>query len=311
MHRTSRIVGAVLGSALLVLTHSTPAAAATVVTTGLPEGWTVYSAGCQGGDGGGGTVGTVSGPSAAAPPLGTGSLRLRQQDQAGIIGVVTEVGSLAGVTDLSVSYFDPSESTYAVVYLPEHSWQGEVLLRGTTWSEEDLLQTTFTWRDFNALDPGQGEEATVPEFISWHGDGSAQILIARAVCSDGAVTPSSTYLDNLTFGVGDTSKTYDFEAGVQKASLTMTVKDDTIRRGDNVVVSGTVDPVLPGATILLKRRTADGPKKIGSGVIAQNGSYRIVKELNTKGTYKLFTSVAATATTTAAKSPIRTVTVRR
>lgn len=307
------VKAAVLTGAFLLTQLPAPPAAAATVVTGIPQGFEVYDAHCDGTPDGGGTVGTVTGPAAAAPPLGTGSLRFHQAEEQDVIGIATGVAWVGSVTDFGVDVYDPSGATVAVVVIASQpdTWQGQFTFPVSSgWQSVDLLAQDYDWT--NVSDGGQApqETATVAEFIASHGDGTGTLLLARAGCI-AASTGVNTFVDGLTFGYDGTTTTYNFEAAKKAVTVTMQVKDATLQRGDNVVVSGTVTPALPGTTILLKRKTPDGPVKIGSGVIAKNGSYQIVKELKLAGTYELFTAVPPTKTTKAGRSTVTTVTVSR
>jgi len=95
-----------------------------------------------------------------------------------------------------------------------------------------------------------------------------------------------------------------------RARVTIALADATLRPGQTLVVTGKVTPAKPGFVATLWRKTVTGKVKLASTTMVRaDGTYRIAKALQTKGTYVLFVTVPAAKGNLAGTSPTRTATV--
>lgn len=95
-----------------------------------------------------------------------------------------------------------------------------------------------------------------------------------------------------------------------RAKVTLTLADSTLRVGHALVANGRITPAKVDSVATLWRKTSSGRVKLGSiPLTATDGTFRITKELNTRGTYKVYVTVPAAKGNRAGTSPIRTATV--
>lgn len=79
-----------------------------------------------------------------------------------------------------------------------------------------------------------------------------------------------------------------------RTRLGIDIRDSTLRRGQTLVVTGSVLPINYSYTpISLMRRTASGPVMLGKGTDNGTGFYRIEVTMKDPGTYRLFVRMPA------------------
>jgi hypothetical protein len=95
-----------------------------------------------------------------------------------------------------------------------------------------------------------------------------------------------------------------------RAKVTLALTDSTLRPGQTLVATGRVSPAKVGSVATLWRKTSTGRVKLRSITLTKaDGTFRITKVLNTRGTYKVYVTVPAASNNLAGTSPIRTATV--
>jgi hypothetical protein len=95
-----------------------------------------------------------------------------------------------------------------------------------------------------------------------------------------------------------------------RAKVTLALADSTLRSGQTLVATGRVSPAKVGSIATLWRKTSTGRVKLRSITLTRtDGTFRITKVLNTRGTYKVYVTVPAASNNLAGTSPIRTATV--
>jgi len=95
-----------------------------------------------------------------------------------------------------------------------------------------------------------------------------------------------------------------------RARVTIALADPTLKPGQTLVVTGKVTPPKTGFVATLWRKTATGKVKLASTTMVRaDGTYRIARALQTKGTYVVFVTVPAAKGNLAGTSPTRTATV--
>lgn len=91
-----------------------------------------------------------------------------------------------------------------------------------------------------------------------------------------------------------------------RTALTAALKDKTVSKGSELIVNGRTNPAKPGTTVTLWRKTATVSKKLATGKVNRNGSYRVTTRARSRGTWKLFVTVPAVSGNLAGTSPVRT-----
>lgn len=94
-----------------------------------------------------------------------------------------------------------------------------------------------------------------------------------------------------------------------KTGLTAKVADATIKRGNNIVVSGKTKPGKPGMTVSLWRKTSTGASLLATTKVKSDGSYKISHQAGRTGTWKVYTTIPAGSGNLAGKSTVRSVSV--
>lgn len=127
-----------------------------------------------------------------------------------------------------------------------------------------------------------------------------------------AVTPArnTTY---FWYFFGDSNHSISWTAArpvYVRARISLTLADSTLRPGHPLVATGRVSPAKVGSVATLWRKTSSGRVKLRSITLTKaDGTFRITKVLNTRGTYKVYVKVPAAKGNLAGTSPIRTATV--
>jgi hypothetical protein len=91
------------------------------------------------------------------------------------------------------------------------------------------------------------------------------------------------------------------------AAVTAHPRDDTVRRGGTITVTGRVTPAKPGATVRLFR----GDTVVARGTVRDTGRYAISVDATTRGTWHLHTVLRPTPGNLRGESPLVTVHVDR
>lgn len=109
------------------------------------------------------------------------------------------------------------------------------------------------------------------------------------------------------------------EAFEERYSTTMTVKvrtaisasivDRTLRRGRSLVVKGRTKPAKPGVSVKLWRKTSTGSIVLATTRVRSDGTYKVAYPVNRRGTWTVWTTVAAASGNLAGRSPNRSATV--
>jgi hypothetical protein len=95
-----------------------------------------------------------------------------------------------------------------------------------------------------------------------------------------------------------------------KAKVTLTLADSTLSPGQTLVAAGRITPAKVDSVATLWRMTSSGPVRLRSITLTEtDGTFRITKVLNSRGTYKVYVTVPAATGNLAGTSPIRTATV--
>ena len=95
-----------------------------------------------------------------------------------------------------------------------------------------------------------------------------------------------------------------------RARVSLSLADSTLRPGQTLICTGLVSPAKVGYVATLWRKTATGKVKLASTtLIRADGTYRITKVLNSRGTYNVFVTVPAAKGNLAGTSPVRTASV--
>jgi len=95
-----------------------------------------------------------------------------------------------------------------------------------------------------------------------------------------------------------------------KAKVTLTLADSTLSPGQTLVATGRITPAKVDSVATLWRKTSSGPVRLRSITLTESdGTFRITKVLNSRGTYKVYVTVPAAKGNLAGTSPIRTATV--
>lgn len=290
-----------------------PAGADVVRTRTVPDSLQVVDSACAPGTPGG-DVTVVTSPPGIPYPSGTGSLQLHQGDVDDVVGIGRDFALLSALTSVAVRYHDPDEygtawyeaSTWVDIRVTTSNgtyhllWPLDQLGHATSWGSGQLFATTpFHVRkeDDNTWVPQP--DATVPDFVALHGDGSGVVQVVRAPCyaaltsGDPSRTPppgigAVTYVDRLRIAfTGEDPPTYDFEDHI--VNLSMSVGQTLITAGETTTISGGVTrdgAPYAGATVeLLKQRwDASGWKTVGTTVSTSKGrvALKVRPEVNTR-----------------------------
>ena len=95
-----------------------------------------------------------------------------------------------------------------------------------------------------------------------------------------------------------------------RARVTLNLADSTLHPGQTLVATGRITPAKVDSVATLWRKTSTGRVKLRSITLTKaDGTFRITKVLNTRGTYKVYVTVPAASDNLAGASPIRTATV--
>lgn len=88
-----------------------------------------------------------------------------------------------------------------------------------------------------------------------------------------------------------------------RSKVTAVVVDDTLRKGQALVVTGKATPARPGGVIYLQRRTASGLLQLKKGLVNADGTYRISWLTRAAGDLVVQTRVPSDATNLPGRSP--------
>ncbi len=111
----------------------------------------------------------------------------------------------------------------------------------------------------------------------------------------GAIANDPAYSDEIVINV--------------KTGLTAVLGDGTIKRGNNIVISGKTKPAKPGMTVSLWRKTSTGGSLLATTTVKADGSYKIAHAANRTGTWKVYTTIPASPGNLAGTSVVKTVKV--
>lgn len=95
-----------------------------------------------------------------------------------------------------------------------------------------------------------------------------------------------------------------------RTAVTAKIVDDTLRKGDPLVVKGSTTPKQGGVKTTLQRYVGGGWSNIESGHTKADGSYQLSHKVTSKGTWKVRVLVAATPANLAGTSPARKAAVK-
>lgn len=87
-----------------------------------------------------------------------------------------------------------------------------------------------------------------------------------------------------------------------KTALSAAIADTTLRRGQNLAVSGRAKPAKPGATVTLWRKTATGSTVLARTRVKADGTYKVVCPVNRIGTWTVYTTIPAASGNLAGRS---------
>lgn len=93
-----------------------------------------------------------------------------------------------------------------------------------------------------------------------------------------------------------------------RSKVTLRLADRTIRKGQDLTATGSTTP-HKAVAVTLWRRTATGSSVLARGRTRSDGSYRLSYRVPSKGTWKVFTTVAAGSGNLAGQSPVVSATV--
>ena len=94
-----------------------------------------------------------------------------------------------------------------------------------------------------------------------------------------------------------------------KTALNATVVDRTLRRGQNLVVTGRTKPAKPGSIVKLWRKTASGPIVLARSRVRSDGTYKVAYPVNRAGTWTVYTTIPAVSGNLAGRSVNRSASV--
>jgi len=87
-----------------------------------------------------------------------------------------------------------------------------------------------------------------------------------------------------------------------KTALNATVADRTLRRGQNLVVTGRTQPAKPGSSVTLWRKTASGSIALACSRVRSDGTYQVAYPVNRTGTRTVHTTIPAVSGNLAGRS---------
>jgi hypothetical protein len=192
----------------------------------------------------------------------------------------------------------------------------------TTYDFEPSLPASLT----NSLSPAKsvaGGPVTVKATLRSGGEpvaGAAARLFARRAGSagfteiPGATTNASGVAKSVQHPKVTTTYRWEFNGNndvVPKRSagrtvsvatkITLNVVDKTLKRGQDLSVSGKTTPVRAGATVKVWEHHGSTTTKLGSATVNSHGLWHLVRHLH-QGTHTVYATTAATSTNTSGRS---------
>jgi hypothetical protein len=223
-----------------------------ISTTGLPAGFSSLALTCD--DQQASTYGeTIHTKGPGTPPLGSGSLELTTTGEQYLIYTAPGTPAASSLTAMSVADSNPGGDgnlTLNIILNDVETGQNQgfdelvaTLPDGASWSTTDLLTMTLdTYHYTSATDTYSTDvPQTYAQFLTAHpGSTLSGFQFDDVGCSaptqQHAPSLPPAYIDDIQFGLDNTTTTYNFEAG-PKATVTVS-SAKTITRGSSVTIGG-------------------------------------------------------------------------
>lgn len=224
-----------LCSVVLALGVAVANAAPVVSNTGLPAPLVTHNAGACGGPASGSYT-HVNGP--AAPPLGSGSLKMDSGATPNFFGIARSFSNMAAssLTAFSAWHNEPASTAPGSVSMEIDA------LQTASASTTDFLflqpaNTNGAWQSVDLMSAilqftrgGTSSSMTYATYLQNNPD--AVVYSVEVYVHTCNTTDQVAYIDDLVIGVDGVNSTYDFEA--PKATLTPTNASTTITAGQSV-----------------------------------------------------------------------------